>query len=509
MSTIASTHDDTYSQRSVSTANDQYQPYRHQEEDNEVKMSDRYFKKLFRENFGLYYNTFELNEKLYLHYKGFRRIENLEKFTDLKCIYLEGNGFNKIEGFDANVKLRSLYIQENLFEKIENLNHLKDLHYLNLNDNYIKTIENLSGMALETLQIKKNKVGMNGISDLMGLLEIPTLTVLDISENNIDDEAIVDEILVKMPNLRVLYLKGNPVCKKIKYYKKTIIAKMPELRYLDDSPVFEEDRRYAEAFKDGGMEAEREERKRVKKEKDDEHWRNHEAFREMIRKAKEKKMKEQAEKEDSKVEQRLEEIQPLAEGNKVEEIKDQKNELKNDQEETIQTTKEGVRKQNEEDKKEEQDSVPDSNDLPPELEEVSMEQLAKEKESKKIKELIDQASNKQVEDTQSDVSNKGSSVVDIEDIKFQNSNSISLSVTSETSEVHHRVQTEESHEDKESESEEERLLEDSASDAEESNKTVPGKVPSKLNDTQESAHNHSNKKPILKDEDGEYLDDLD
>jgi dynein assembly factor 1 len=525
MSTVASTHDDTYSQRSGSTANEHYQ-FRNQEEDHEVKMSDRYFKKLFRENFGLYYNTFELNEKLYLHYKGFRCIENLERFPDLKCIYLEGNGFTKIEGLGGNPGLRSLYIQENLFEKIENLDHLKDLHYLNLNDNYIKTIENLSGMSLETLQIKKNRVGMNGISDLMGLLEIPTLSVLDISENNIDDPAIIDDVLVHMPNLRVLYLKGNPVCKQIRNYKKSIIAKMPELRYLDDSPVFPEDRRYAEAFKDGGMDAEREERKKVKKEKDDAHWKNHEAFREMIRLAKENKKikeaenKEAADKEETKEEQKVEskveelqlteEKQPIEKEHPIDQVDDQKNEQIDDQEETIQTTKAGVKKQDAQDKQEVHESTPDTNDQPPELEEVTMEQLATEKENKKVQELINQIANKQPDDAKSDASNKGSSVVDVEDIIVQNSNSISLSVTSETSELHNRAQTEESHEDKLSESEEERHLEDSASDAEESIKTEPGKVQSKLNDTDGSAHNHSNQKPIInKDEEGEYLDDLD
>jgi len=125
---------------------------------------------------------------------------------------LEGNGFTKIEGFENNLKLRSLYIQENVFEKIENLNHLKDLHYLNLNDNYISKIENLDGIEdMNTLQIKKNRIGKNGVADVLGLLEIPSLSVLDISENLIDDPAVIDEVLVKLPNLRVLYLKGNPV----------------------------------------------------------------------------------------------------------------------------------------------------------------------------------------------------------------------------------------------------------------------------------------------------------
>lgn len=127
--------------------------------------------------------------------------------------------------------MKCLYIQENIFDKIENINHMKELHYLNLNDNYISTIENLADMPnLGTLQIKKNRIGRNGISDVIGLLEIPTISVLDISDNLIDDPEVIDQVFVKMPNLAVLYLKGNPVVKKIKNYKKSLIAKMPNLK---------------------------------------------------------------------------------------------------------------------------------------------------------------------------------------------------------------------------------------------------------------------------------------
>ena len=87
---------------------------------------------------------------------------------------------------------------------------------------------------------------------------------------------------MKMPKLAVLYLTGNDVCKKIQNYRKKIIASIPTLKYLDDRPVFEEDRRFAEAFMRGGIEEERAERRRWNQEKEDRWRRNHEAFRQMV-----------------------------------------------------------------------------------------------------------------------------------------------------------------------------------------------------------------------------------
>lgn len=103
-----------------------------------------------------------------------------------------------------------------MITKIEGLDTLKDLYALNLSDNLIMKISGLGGMTgLNTIQLKRNRIGRNGVEDVIGLLECPTLSVIDLSDNHIDDPNILPEVLVKMPNLAVLYMQGNDVCKKI------------------------------------------------------------------------------------------------------------------------------------------------------------------------------------------------------------------------------------------------------------------------------------------------------
>ena len=68
-----------------------------------------------------------------------------------------------------------------------------------------------------------------------------------------------------------------------------MISQIQTLKYLDDRPVFEDDRQCAEAFSRGGFEEERKEREKIRKDKEEKHWANHEAFNEMIKKAREEK----------------------------------------------------------------------------------------------------------------------------------------------------------------------------------------------------------------------------
>lgn len=102
-----------------------------------------------------------------------------------------------------------------------------------------------------------------------------------------------------MPDLRVLYLQGNPVVKDIRHYRKIIIGRCKELRYLDDRPVFDDERRRVKAWyeayissngnADIAQEAERNELTLLRKEREEADERNRLAFEELVRKGEEVK----------------------------------------------------------------------------------------------------------------------------------------------------------------------------------------------------------------------------
>uniref|UniRef100_A0A8D3BF04 Dynein assembly factor 1, axonemal n=1 Tax=Scophthalmus maximus TaxID=52904 RepID=A0A8D3BF04_SCOMX len=222
------------------------------------RMTKRFLKDLCKQH--KLYTTPCLNDTLYLHFKGFSAIENLEEFTGLKCLWLESNGLQRIENLDAQTDLRCLFLHQNLIYKLENLEHLKQLCTLNVSNNYINKVENISCLPhLSTLQIAHNK--LETVVDIEHLSQCLAISVLDMSHNQLKDPEILP-VLEAMPGLRVLNLMGNEVLRKIPNYRKTMIVNLKQLTYLDDHPVFPKDRACAEAWAAGGLEGERSERER-------------------------------------------------------------------------------------------------------------------------------------------------------------------------------------------------------------------------------------------------------
>ncbi|XP_070986236.1 dynein axonemal assembly factor 1-like [Oncorhynchus clarkii lewisi] len=226
------------------------------EKDSGPRMTKTFLKDHCKQN--KLYMTPRLNDTLYLHFKGFSTIENLEEYTGLKCLWLECNGLLRIQNLHAQTDLRCLFLHQNLIHNLENLEPLSKLCTLNVCNNYIRTIENIACLPdLGTLQIAHNK--LQTVGDVEHLSQCLSLSVLDMSHNLLDDPDILT-VLERMPELRVLNLMGNEVIKKIPYYRKTMIIRLKQLTYLDDRPVFPKDRACAEAWGTAGPEGERRER---------------------------------------------------------------------------------------------------------------------------------------------------------------------------------------------------------------------------------------------------------
>lgn len=154
-----------------------------------VEMTPAALKQLCRKD--SLFSTPHLNDKLYLHYKGFREIAGLGEYTGLRVLWLEGNGFTRIAGLDAQADMRTLYLQENAIARLENLGHMAHLGTLNVSKNRIQRIEGLEALAeLTTLQISHNDLVT--AEDVAALATMPLLACVDLSENRLEDVAVVD-----------------------------------------------------------------------------------------------------------------------------------------------------------------------------------------------------------------------------------------------------------------------------------------------------------------------------
>lgn len=155
--------------------------------------------------------------------------------------------------------LRSLYLHQNLIREISGMENLSRLVTLNLSHNKIRVIEGLEGCTT----LKNLDLGHNAITeylDIEGMRACPALTSVDISHNYIEYAEGILEYLTSFKNLGCFYFKGNPALRKISKYRKMMTVHLPKLMYLDDRPVFELDRKAADAFREGGALAEKEAR---------------------------------------------------------------------------------------------------------------------------------------------------------------------------------------------------------------------------------------------------------
>ena len=228
-------------------------------------MTPASLRKVCVENDG-YAHAPELNDVLHLHRKGIAEIEHLEPYVGLKTIYLESNSVDTLEGLLHLSLLRCLYMAKNALMDVEGAVRLKALVTLDISENHVDSLEGLRGhQTLATLVAAGNRLA--DVDAVDALRACPRLTSLDLSDNKLRDESVVafltSEDAGLANRLALLKFRGNPAVGETKSYRKTVVARMRALNYLDDAPVFPKDRRLAEAWARGGVEEERAERGRI------------------------------------------------------------------------------------------------------------------------------------------------------------------------------------------------------------------------------------------------------
>lgn len=216
-------------------------------------LSESFILKRCKVNGG--YSSPELNEKIYLPNLSISRLGGFSAFTGCRVLYLQYNAISDLSALAHLLQLDSLYVSHNALQDLHSLPRLPQLRVLDVSHNHLTTLD-VAGHHAPSLEVLLTS--HNHIKSLTGLLECRSLVSLDVSHNLLAEEAAVFVVLEAISgSLRTLMLHGSELSRRSSTaYRKRCIALLPQLRFLDEYPVFVEERERAEAFQLGGAEAE-------------------------------------------------------------------------------------------------------------------------------------------------------------------------------------------------------------------------------------------------------------
>ncbi|KPI88957.1 hypothetical protein ABL78_1923 [Leptomonas seymouri] len=86
-------------------------------------------------------------------------------------------------------------------------------------------------------------------------------------KGGIEDPLALVRFFQHLPLVSVIYMQGNGLSHRLRSYRRNMIRHLPALSYLDERPVFPEERRVVEAWGRGGEEMEAAERAAIREEK--------------------------------------------------------------------------------------------------------------------------------------------------------------------------------------------------------------------------------------------------
>lgn len=131
-------------------------------------------------------------------------------------------------------KIKILYLQNNIIPKIENLTHLKVCckNITNLRTSYLH-------ISIPHKDLEYLNLALNNISKIEGLQNCEFLSKLDLTVNFIDCDELESSMnhLQPLENLKDLYMMGNPSQSDWPGFNHYVIAKLPQLKYLDGTEI--------------------------------------------------------------------------------------------------------------------------------------------------------------------------------------------------------------------------------------------------------------------------------
>lgn len=255
----------------------------------QVEMTPALIRGQCRKHHG--YTTPELNERLYLHHLSLCTLGHLEPYAGCRALYVQQNYIRDLAPLAClGGCLRSLYIADNCLSSCESLPRLPLLELLDISGNAITALRGVSAAApaLETLLAARNPIAAVSAAELAPL---SCLTSLDLSHARLEEEEdLLPAVRACAATLRTLVLTGNKFVARARHYRRRVVHALPELRFLDECPVFPEERERVDAFAAGGASGEREKKQEIDQRNERERQEQFAFFEEARRPPREKRL---------------------------------------------------------------------------------------------------------------------------------------------------------------------------------------------------------------------------
>lgn len=171
------------------------------------------------------------------HLQNLNGIENLDLLEELQCQHNEITEIPELQPF----VLRKADFRHNKISKITGFSQQPDLRELYLSYQNVPRVELSEGcFASQSLSLEVLELAHCGIDDLRELRCLENLQVLNLAENQINSFDELKALFASCTRIDTIDLRGNPICKQVKYREKVII--MGYFHELDAKEVLDTQR---------------------------------------------------------------------------------------------------------------------------------------------------------------------------------------------------------------------------------------------------------------------------